>query len=384
MKRSHFATIETKAGRPGHYLRFRYAGRRIRRWAGPTKAEAARKRAVLHLMASQNKPLHELLSVFDGTGDTERLDFAAAAERYLEAAKVDLKPSTWEIHRIRLDLIGRATWAGWFLSDILPKHLVRWLHKRKAAGVSVATLNRYLCLISNVFRWAILNEHTKTNPVADVPRYSEKGRHRTLILTHKQALHLLEVAPDDFRFVLVLAIFTGLRRGEIVTLEWRDVGLNAREITVRPENCKTDTGRTVPFLDVVHDALQERYRQRERVDGGDLVLARPDGRPWTPIMFRRRWTKLMRAAAKLPAEVRDELVLHSLRHCFASYLISAGQSLSIVAELKGHCVAATTARYSHLLPGTKKRAVTAVREALGDLCRDAQGVQAEKRAEGQS
>jgi hypothetical protein len=50
----------------------------------------------------------------------------------------------------------------------------------------------------------------------------------------------------------------------------------------------------------------------------------------------------------------------------------------------GHTVAATTARYAHLLPGTKKRAVKAVRKALGKLCRDVQGVQAEGRAEGQS
>ncbi|MHC4730834.1 MAG: tyrosine-type recombinase/integrase [Planctomycetota bacterium] len=384
MSRSQFATIETKQGRPGHYLRFRYAGRRIRRWAGPTKAEAARKRAVLHLLASQNKPLHELLSVFDGTGDAERIDFATAAGRYLEAAKVDLKPSTWDVHRMRLDLIGRATWAGWLLSDILPKHIVRWLHQREAEGVSVATLNRYVCLVSNVFKWAILNEYVETNPAAAVPRYSEKGRHRTLVLTHKQVLHLLEVAPDDFRSVLVLAIFTGLRRGEIITLEWRDVALKAREITVRPENCKTSTGRTVPILDVVHDALRERSRQRDTADGSTPVLARPDGRPWTPVMFLWRWDRLMKAATNLPAEVRDELVLHSLRHCFASYLISAGQSLSVVAELMGHTVAATTARYAHLLPGTKKRAVKAVRKALGKLCRDVQGVQAEGRAEGQS
>ncbi|MCZ6786125.1 MAG: site-specific integrase, partial [Planctomycetota bacterium] len=187
---------------------------------------------------------------------------------------------------------------------------------------------------------------------------------RDVILDQDQALHLIEVAPADFRDVLQLAIYTGMRRGEIVSLEWRDVDLRGREIRLRGQNTKTGQPRTVPMLSIVHGILKALNANRTNADGRGLVIARTGGRPWTPIMFRRRWAKTMGAAKDLPVEIRDELVFHGLRHCFASFLINAGQPLNVVAELLGHSLQTTTLRYAHLVPETKRAAVEAVEAGL--------------------
>ena len=66
----------------------------------------------------------------------------------------------------------------------------------------------------------------------------------------------------------------------------------------------------------------------------------------------------------IPGETRDRLVFHSLRHCFASFLASAGKPLHIIADLMGHSMQTTTARYAHLLPDAKRAAVDAIEDAL--------------------
>ena len=82
------------------------------------------------------------------------------------------------------------------------------------------------------------------------------------------------------------------------------------------------------------------------------------------IRFRRRWEKTLAAAEDIPGETRDRLVFHSLRHCFASFLASAGKPLHIIADLMGHSMQTTTARYAHLLPDAKRAAVDAIEDAL--------------------
>ena len=79
MARSHFGSVEELKGKPGFYCRFRYAGRRVRRYGGPTKKEACDKLALAQILANRNRSLHEILEEVFAEGDTEALTFASAA-----------------------------------------------------------------------------------------------------------------------------------------------------------------------------------------------------------------------------------------------------------------------------------------------------------------
>jgi len=377
MSKSHFGSTMQRPGRPGFYVRFRRGGKRVWRYGGPTKAEAEEKRAHAQILANRNRPLHEILAEVFGEGDTERLTFKAAAEQYLEEARREIKPSTYGMAQDYYRAINRESWAGRLVTEIRPRDLSRWVNRLLKQGVrpsrkkpnpqplSPASTNRYRSAVSVVFQWCMRNEYIETNPCRALRQFSESGNGRDIILTQKEALHLIDQAPDEeFREILLLAIFTGLRRGEITTLQWGDVSLKRREIIVAAKNSKTSRGRTIPMLGVVHGVLERRHAARSDADGTGLVFGRAAGEAWTPIMFRRRWNSLIARAKKLPAPVRSGLVFHSLRHCFASFLINAGQSLDVIADLLGHSLTSTTRQYAHLLPKRRKAAVRAIEKGL--------------------
>ncbi|MCZ6786434.1 MAG: site-specific integrase, partial [Planctomycetota bacterium] len=154
-------------------------------------------------------------------------------------------------------------------------------------------------------------------------------------------------------------------RGELLSFQWQDVDLEAAELRVRAENAKTGKARTVPLSPSALEAIRSRSGLKRRVDGRGYVFARPNGKPYTPQMVKTRWQATLENAKKLPQEIRGNLRWHDLRHCFASFLISDGQSLAIVAELMGHSIATTTERYAHLLPSAKAAAAKAIRDAFG-------------------
>ena len=89
--------------------------------------------------------------------------------------------------------------------------------------------------------------------------------------------------------------------------------------------------------------------------------------PWTSTMVRKRWEATLKAAKKLPPEIRDELHVHDMRHCFASFLLSTGEvSIFTVSKLMGHTTSYCTARYGHLHPKARQEAMDAMNKAFAN------------------
>lgn len=138
---------------------------------------------------------------------------------------------------------------------------------------------------------------------------------------------------DHLTPVVLLAMNTGLRRGELLSLTWADIDLDARMLVVRAENAKSGRQRHVPLNNEAHQVLTRWASQQGRVgrvfDVGDVKTA---------------WAGLLDAAGI--ADFR----FHDLRHHFASKLVMAGVNLNTVRELLGHSDIKMTLRYAHLAP----------------------------------
>jgi integrase len=143
---------------------------------------------------------------------------------------------------------------------------------------------------------------------------------------------------DHLTPIVLLALNTGMRRGELFHLKWRDVDLVTLGVTVRGAGAKSGRTRHIPLNTEAHDVIT-RW-QPEQVDPDGLVFPGDDGDPL--VTLKTAWLAVAKVA-KL-----NGFRFHDLRHTFASKLVQAGVDLASVRALLGHSDFALTLRYAHL------------------------------------
>jgi len=227
------------------------------------------------------------------------------------------------------------------LSAITPAVVVeardRLAAKQSRLGKQLAgaTVNRHLAALSALFKAAIKEFHwTKTNPVTSVSKRKEaKGRERFLSEPERRALlDACDASPCSALGPIVrLALATGGRRGELLSLQWANVDLERR--TLRFLDTKNSESRTVPLAPTAVATL--RAWRSGRVPAGVVF-------PFKVSALEDAW-HVARDAAGL-GDVR----FHDLRHTAASYLAMSGASLMDIAAVLGHRTLSMVKRYSHL------------------------------------
>jgi len=152
--------------------------------------------------------------------------------------------------------------------------------------------------------------------------------------------------PDYLEPMVLIAMNTGLRRGELLNLLWSDVDLENADLTVAAEGSKTRRVRHVPLK----PAAQKLFKDwRSSCASRTHVFASPRGERF--ITVKTAWLALLKQA-----QIED-FRFHDLRHHFASRLVMEGVSLATVRELLGHADYAMTLRYAHLERKQRKEAV---------------------------
>ncbi|MBM2840933.1 MAG: putative Integrase [Bacteroidetes bacterium] len=179
-----------------------------------------------------------------------------------------------------------------------------------------------------------------------------------LYLTVEEFCSLLsEMDAEWLRDTVVVAVLTGMRRGELLNLQWDTVDFNSRVIGIQSHGnfrIKQGKRRAVPMNVQVVKVLERRFSERI----GDLVF-HVNGAP----IGERRLTKYFKRCVRR-AKVNDALHFHSLRHSFASWLVQGNVSLYQVQKLLGHSNIRVTEVYSHLLPESMHNTVDKLQIAL--------------------
>jgi integrase len=153
---------------------------------------------------------------------------------------------------------------------------------------------------------------------------------------------------DHVTPLVLLAVNTGLRRGELLKLRWREVDLQRRMLTVRGEGAKTGQTRHVPLNS---EAIQVMKAWRPIVFEPTWCVFGGSESSKPLIAIKKGWATVLKAGAV------KGFRFHDLRHTFASKLVMAGVDLNTVRELLGHKSIAMTLRYAHLAPEHKAAAV---------------------------
>jgi integrase len=175
-------------------------------------------------------------------------------------------------------------------------------------------------------------------------------------LSFEEAERLLVAADPQWYTMILIALRTGLRQGELIGLRWEDVDLVAGRLLVRQSIVRGNVGtpksgkpREIPLSEQARTALK-RYRHLK----GELVFSDQDGNPLNK--GECKWP-LWRTCKK--AGLR-RIGWHVLRHTFASHLTMRGVPLKAVQELLGHATIEMTMRYAHLSPSVRRDAVQAL------------------------
>lgn len=271
----------------------------------------------------------------------ERIRFEDFVEEYLE---VYLKNNSRSWKKSALHNLKRLKlfFGGKYLHEITPL-MVEKFKAERIKEVSPATANRGLsCLRSILNRASAWGKFKDKNPVSSVKFFRENNG-RLRFLEKEDIVKLLENCNDYLRPIVVVALNTGMRRGEIFNLKWHDIDFKRNIIYL----LKTKGGekREVPMNETVEDTLIKVRKHPE----SPYVFHGEDGKPFYNLR------KSFFTACKKSDIINFRF--HDLRHTFASQLVMSGVDLNTVRELLGHKSLEMTLRYSHLSQDHKKRAV---------------------------
>jgi len=230
------------------------------------------------------------------------------------------------------------------IDNITSLMVEEYKNKKLKYGLSPKTINNHLVVLSKSLKTA-----QEWVGLVSLPRvkFLKVPPQSFNFLTSIESGKLLDGIKDNmWRAMVLLAVRTGLRLGELVALQWEDIDMKNRLITVRRSavrgvvsSPKSNKHRYIPFSDEVHEALLSLNNKKGLVFNLNNCLMNHE----TPRL------NLIRICEKAGVK---KIGWHNLRHTFASQLVAAGASLKAVQELLGHSDIRTTMRYSHLAPST--------------------------------
>ncbi len=278
-----------------------------------------------------------------------RQTVGAWADEWL-AGRVHLKPKTVAGYESLLKTQVLPTWGSVPLAQLSNADVAGWVAKMRSSGLSPSRVRQAYHLLTSMLDEAVLDRRISANPAASVklPRLPMTTRR---YLTHDQLAQLASECGEYRTLVLVLG-YCGLRWGEAAALRVRSVDLMRRRIDVSEAvtevngratfgTPKTHARRAVPVPAFLVDELAAQVAGK---DAGAFVFPAPRGGVLRANGFRRR---AFDAAAQTIG--LEGLVPHELRHTAASLAISAGASVKSVQSMLGHSSATLTVdRYGHL------------------------------------
>ncbi len=230
--------------------------------------------------------------------------------------------------------------------------------RRRAEGVKDSSINRELAVLSAAINNARYHlEWNLPNPVQGRMLKDPEGRVRWI--SQEDAVLLLEAARASrspyLADLIVLALNKGMRREEMLGLEWCRVDLQAGLIRLEARHTKAGKRRSVPLNRAAREAVISRERFRAKhCPVSPWVFCRKNGE-----RIREARKGFLAACAK--AEIAD-FCFHDLRHTCAAWLVSAGVPLTDVRDLLGHSTVSMTERYAYLAPERVRSAVAVLDE----------------------
>ena len=252
---------------------------------------------------------------------------------------------TWDEDERRYDLYIRDHLGNLQLSDITPEKIRKWritlTKKDKIKGkgkISQSTINRAFAIVSTVFNKCAPNMQ---NPCSQVAKYKEKSREKFLDQDELKRFFLaLESihTPQHLKDYLLLSLYTGARRSNILSMSWHDIKLDLRLWIIPGEQSKNNEPMVVPLVDQIVEILSRRKSETSSV-----YVFPGTGKTGHLVEPKKAWKSLLKRAG-----LDNSTRLHDLRRTMGSWQAITGSSTKLIGASLGHKTEAATAVYARL------------------------------------
>ena len=321
-----------------YYIDVYYKGTRIRECVGESKRLAERVCAKRKSELVENK--------FFDKRKVSKTKLSKLVELYLEYSRAYKKSYKRDLTSTRtlLKYMGDKQ-----LSQITPLVIENYIKTRlnqtsyrKKVTVSPASVNRELACLRHMFtkaiEWGLINH----NPAKKVKSLKEKNK-RLRFLSIEEIERLLDSCCVYLKPIVKMAIFSGMRKSEILNLKWKDVDFQNNLIALT--DTKSGKMREIPLNNTMREVLLSVPRHLK----SDYVFCNRDAKPYRQL--RASFRNALRRAGI------SNCTFHDLRHTFASHMVMNGVDINTLKEILGHSSITMTQRYAHLSPSYKKKAM---------------------------
>jgi integrase len=350
------------------YVFVNYHGRRKAKCVGSSREVAEKVRRQLEARLALGD-----LGIF-AENESQALTFDAYADRWLkDYARMECKTSTADGYEGVLRQYLRPRFGKRRLDEVKRDDIKAMINELVAADLSRNTIRNALCVIRGMFNQAIEAGTLESNPAARLGRFTRTARvaeTKGTALTANEAHEFLEAAKVvclEYYPLFLTALRAGLRRGELVALQWGDVQFGRDDdpnrfivvqhnyvhrehtTTKSKKSRRVDLSRDLKrsLLELRDRRLLEAFLKGKQDISGDFVFPSPDGLILDPDNLYHRYFQPVLTKAGL-----RKIRLHDLRHTFGSLLIQNGASIVYVKEQMGHSsIQVTVDIYGHLIPG---------------------------------
>jgi integrase len=228
--------------------------------------------------------------------------------------------------------------------------------KKEQVPISAARVNRHIAAFSHACTIAVNEwEWLEDNPMRKISKLKEP-RGRVRFLSDDERVNLLKACKESFYpqiyTIVVLALSTGARKTELLTLRWPDVDLKKGQIILH--ETKNGERRTIPLTGHALELIKE-LKKVQRIDTDMLFPSQKGDKPYE---IKKSWE-----ASLKEADIKD-FRFHDLRHSAASYLAMNGASLAEIAEVLGHKTLQMVKRYAHLSEAHTSSVVASMNERI--------------------
>jgi integrase len=315
--------------------------------------------------------------------DDKNLTVSEYLDRFLEdVQRGSVRESTYSRDKYLVTNHVKPTLGRVKLKNLSAMHLQRLYREKQDAGLSASTVQKAHHILHKALAQAVRWDLIARNP-ADAVKAPRPASGEMRPLSAEEVSMLLEAAQGDrLEALYVLAVTTGMRRGELLGLKWPDVDLEYGRLSIRRALIRAGNGgrvalaetktrgsrRTVNLTQRAVEALRSHLeRQLAKIEAaGDLysdeglVFTTEAGTPINPSNLRQRSFAPLLIKAGLP-----HIRFHDLRHTCATLLLSKGVHPKFVQELLGHAsIAITLDTYSHVMPGMGDQTAAAMEDVL--------------------
>jgi integrase len=219
-------------------------------------------------------------------------------------------------------------------------HIQSYMLARQEAGAKNATINRELSALRRAYTLGVRHTPPKVTTVPHIPKLKESNV-RTGFFEYDEYAGLRDALPDDFKPLLIAGYYTGMRRGELLDLQWPQIDIWSHRIVLNPGSTKNGEGRVVFMYGELFDAIlaQKKFRDATFPVCQHVFFDHTTGEPLPPEL-RIVWERALKLSGL------EGKLFHDLRRTAVRNMVRAGVPEVVAMKISGHKTRSIFDRYN--------------------------------------